>query len=291
VSDWFPPSRPFSPGRPRAVEDGLKARSTRGDIGSSWWSRRFLDVLESFAVGGRLARGKAYARKGQVISLEIGVGRVQARVQGSRPEPYEVSIDFAPLDEAAWERVEVALSEQALPCAKLLAGEVPPELEQVFAAAGRPLFPVAARELHQACSCPDWGVPCKHLAATSYLLAEAFDTDPFLILRWRGREREALLTRLRVLRSGADAPVAGEPVTEPAAAADPIPGSWAAVADLTWPGDRGERFWQPPPPLPTRPPVLSAAPDVVLRQLPEPATGLGGAALVTALQPVYRRDG
>lgn len=282
MSDWFPSSRP------RAVEDGLRARSTRGDIGTSWWSRRFLDALESFAVGGRLARGKAYARKGQVMSLEIGVGRVEARVQGSRPTPYEVSIAFAPLDDAGWERVEIALAEQALPCAKLLAGEVPPELEEVFAAAGTTLFPGTARELRQTCSCPDWGVPCKHLAAVSYLLAEAFDTDPFLILRWRGREREALLARLRALRSGDDTAPAADDSTAPAD--EPVGGTLAAVADLTWPGDLGERFWQPPPPLPSRPPVLSAEPDVVLRQLPEPDPGLGGAALVEALREVYRPE-
>ena len=137
MSGWYPPSRP------RAVEDGLKARSTRGDIGTSWWSRRFLDVLESFAIGGRLVRGKAYARKGQVMSLEILAGRVTARVQGSRAEPYDVTIAFAPLTEPEWERVEIALSEQALPCAKLLAGEVPTELESIFAASGSPLFPTA----------------------------------------------------------------------------------------------------------------------------------------------------
>lgn len=282
MSDWYP-------SRPRAVEDGLRARSTRGDIGTSWWSRRFLDVLESFAVGGRLARGKAYARKGQVISLDIGVGRVRAQVQGSRPTPYDVTITFAPLSEPEWERVEIALSEQALPCAKLLAGEVPPELEEVFAASGSPLFPAAARDLQQACSCPDWGVPCKHLAAASYLLAEAFDTDPFLILRWRGRERDPLLARLRLLRSGDDHPEAAEPPADDTAVTDPVGGTLAAVADLTWAGDLGERFWQPPPPLPPRPPVLSADPDVVLRQLPEPDTGLGGSALVDALVELYRR--
>lgn len=191
MSDWYPPSRP------RAVEDGLRAQSTRGDIGTSWWSRRFLDVLESFAIGGRLARGKAYARKGQVMSLEILAGRVTAVVQGSRAEPYDVTISFAGLTAAEWERVETALSEQALPCAKLLAGEVPAELETIFAASGSPLFPAAVGDLQQVCSCPDWGVPCKHLAATFYLLAEAFDADPFLILRWRGRERDELLARLR----------------------------------------------------------------------------------------------
>jgi uncharacterized Zn finger protein len=265
------------------VEDGLKARSSRGDIGTSWWSRRFLDVLESFAIGGRLARGKTYARKGQVMSLEILAGRVTARVQGSRAEPYDVTITFAPLSEQEWERVETALAEQALPCAKLLAGEVPAELESIFAASGSPLFPTAVGDLRQVCSCPDWGVPCKHLAATFYLLGEAFDTDPFLILRWRGRERDDLLARLRTLRSGGVTAV--EP---PAVVVPPAAGVRPALTGLDWPGDRNERFWQPPPPLPARPPVLPAAPDVVLRQLPEPESALGGAELVTQLRRVYR---
>ena len=101
-------------------------------------------------------------------------------------------------------KAEIALSEQALPSAKLLAGEVPPELEEIFADAGAPLFPRSVRDLEQRCSCPDREVPCKHLAATFYLLAEAFDADPFLILRWRGRERGQLLARLRELRSESD---------------------------------------------------------------------------------------
>jgi len=276
MSNWWPSSGP------RAVDNGLKARTTRGEIGSSWWSRRFLDVLESFAIGGRLSRGKTYARKGQVMSLEILAGRVTATVQGSRTKPYDVTITFAPLTGAEWERVETTLSEQALPCAKLLAGEVPVELETIFASSGSPLFPTTAGDLHQACSCPDWGVPCKHLAATFYLLGEAFDGDPFLILRWRGRGRDALLARLRTLRSG-DATEGHQQSTEA-----PRPGARAALAGLSWPGDRLERFWQPPPPLPVRPPVLRAAQDVVLRQLPEPERALGGAELVVQLRRAYR---
>jgi uncharacterized Zn finger protein len=206
---WYPPSKP------RAVTGGLKARTARGDIGSTWWSRRFLDVLESLAMGGRLTRGKTYARKGQVISLEIAPGEVRSSVQGSRARPYQVVIAFPVLSQLVWAKAEIALAEEALPTAKLLAGEVPPELEDIFAGAGAPLFPAAADDLGQRCSCPDWGVPCKHLAATFYLLAEAFDSDPFLILRWRGRDREELLSRLgqpghhQVL--AATDPVAGAP--------------------------------------------------------------------------------
>jgi hypothetical protein len=66
---------------PRAVENGLKARSSRGAIGESWWSRRFLDVLESFAMGSRLTHGRTYARKGQVISLDVLPGQVRVTVQ------------------------------------------------------------------------------------------------------------------------------------------------------------------------------------------------------------------
>jgi uncharacterized Zn finger protein len=272
---WYPPSRP------RAVANGLKARTARGVIGSSWWSRRFLDVLESFAMGGRLDRGRNYARRGQVISLEIVPGSVRSTVQGSRVRPYRVSIGLPTFSELVWAKAEIALSEQALPSAKLLAGEVPPELEELFAAAGAPLFPRTARELDQRCSCPDGAVPCKHLAATFYLLAEAFDDDPFLILRWRGRDRETLLGRLRELR--ADETPAEQRDQMPAA------GTALALADLPEPEDGTDRFWQPGPPLPARPAVMNVEPDLVLRQLPLPDAALGGAALVDRLRAAYRR--
>jgi len=270
--------------RPRAVEGGLKARSARGAIGSSWWSKRFLTVLESFAMGSRLTRGRSYARKGQVISLDVTPGVVRASVQGSRVRPYEVTIGFAPLRELIWAKAEIALSEQALPSAKLLAGEVPPELEEIFADAGAPLFPGSVRDLAQRCSCPDREVPCKHLAATFYLLAEAFDADPFLILRWRGRDREPLLARLRELRAepGTHGPASGnETVSATTGAALALAGLPDAAADI-------DRFWSSPP-LPGRPAVLPVDADLLLRQLPPPGAALGGDTLVKRLGPAYRK--
>ena len=271
--------------RPIRVEGGLVARSERGAIGSTWWSRRFLDVLESFAMGSRLTRGRNYARKGQVISLEVTPGEVRAAVQGSRARPYRVTIGLAPFGELVWAKAEIALSEQALPSAKLLAGEVPPELEQVFADAGAPLFPRAVNDLDQRCSCPDWEVPCKHLAATFYLLAEAFDADPFLILRWRGRDREQLLSRMRELRS--EPAASGAPTTErgtqPATA-----GAALALAGLRETASEVDRFWLPPP-LPPRSAVLDVDPALLLRQLPTPGTAVGAEALVQRLRPAYER--
>jgi uncharacterized Zn finger protein len=285
MSQWYPPSRP------RTVENGLKARTSRGEIGSTWWSRRFIDVLESLAMGGRLTRGRTYARKGQVISLDVLPREVRAMVQGSRVRPYRITIDLAVFPELVWAKAEIALSEQALPSAKLLAGEVPPELEELFAAAGAPLFPGTVEELDMRCSCPDWEVPCKHIAATFYLLAEAFDDDPFLILRWRGRDRETLLARLRELRADGTADgMSTEPADHPATPT----GTALALSGLTWSGDAPDHldcFWQPSAPLPTRPAIMNVEPDLLLRQLPVPATALGGQKLVDQLRAAYQRFG
>lgn len=285
MSGWYPPSRP------RVVENGLKARSSRGEIGSSWWSRRFLDVLESFAMGSRLTRGRTYARKGQVISLDVLPGEVRAIVQGSRVRPYRVTIGLAAFPELVWAKAEIALSEQALPSAKLLAGEVPPELETLFDGAGAPLFPRAFDELELRCSCPDLEVPCKHLAATFYLLAEAFDADPFLILRWRGRDRERLLGRLRELRAeGSPDGMSTEPLDHPPTAV----GAALALSGLTWHGDASEppdRFWQPSAPLPARPATMNVDSDLLLRQLPMPDAALGGQTLIDRLRVAYQRFG
>ena len=129
---------------PIPVDGGIRARSKRGAIGEQWWSQRFISVLESLGMSGSLQRGRSYARKGQVLEFDLSVGKVTARVQGSRPQPYKVTITVAPLTTAQWKTVESQLAAQALFRAKLLAGEMPAETEQVFADCGTPLFPRSA---------------------------------------------------------------------------------------------------------------------------------------------------
>ena len=278
-------------GPPRRVEGGLKARSARGAIGESWWSRRFLAVLESLALGSRLSRGRSYARRGQVIALTVAPGAVTATVQGSRVDPYAVSIGLGVIPAGTWDAIERALAGQAIFSARLLAGEMPHEIEDVFAAAGAPLFPTDSRQLRMRCSCPDWQVPCKHLAATFYLLAEAFDDDPFEILHWRGKERESLLAALRKLRNGDARPVRSRRARRKPVEAGPVVvgGTAVAVADVGSPdlADTVDRFWVSPVPLPARPPTVDTEPDLVLRQLPTPPETLGAAALVEQLRPMY----
>ncbi len=290
---------------PLRVEGGLRARSTRGAIGQSWWSRRFVEVLESFALGSRLTRGRAYARRGQVLRLDVSPGKVTAEVQGSRPRPYPVRIGLAAYPEKVWRRLESELAGQAFFSARLLAGDLPAELEELFAEAGAPLFPAEIDELDQSCGCPDFAVPCKHLAATFYLLAEAFDADPFHLLHWRGRSRTELLDRLRTLRAadtgslgGAGGPggIGGAeavPGAGPEPTGVPVVGAARALAGLPAiePDEELDRFWLAPVALPDRPPTLATGPELLLRQLGSPGAAIGGPGLAERLRRAYREFG
>src|SRR5262249_52421381 len=145
----------------RAAKGGIKAQSKRGQFGETWWAKRWIEVLESFDIGARLGRGRSYARGGQVLNIDIDKGRATAKVQGSRPQPYKVRIDLKVLTAADWKKLVQSLSGQAIYTAKLLAGEMPQDIEQAFIKAGLSLFPERLKDLETDCSCPDWSNPCK----------------------------------------------------------------------------------------------------------------------------------
>jgi len=263
---YFPKSTPIP------VEDGIKARTKRGQFGEHWWAQRWIEVLQSFGWSNRLQRGRTYARKGQVMNIDVHPGRVTARVQGSRRKPYSVRIEIAPLSDKQWEQAIDAMAQQALFAAQLLAGEMPPEIEQAFQAAGVSLFPTS-HDIDMSCSCPDWAVPCKHIAAVYYLLGEEFDRDPFLLFTLRGCTREHVMTALRARRA-AGAPPVEEAVQEeePELQVEPL------EADLP-------HFWEPrrtlggfrvtiaPPPVETAllkrlgPPPFSRRPEAFVGTL------------------------
>lgn len=190
---WYNDFYHFPKSVPRAAAGGIKAQSKQGGFGKSWWAKRWIGVLEGFNLGARLGRGRSYARRGQVVSIDIEAGVVIASVQGSRRVPYKVTIKIKTLSQADGKTLAQALSRQALFAAKLLANEMPQDIETVFQESNLSLFPSKLHDLKTDCSCPDWSNPCKHVAAVYYLLGEEFDRDPFLIFKLRGLNREKLI--------------------------------------------------------------------------------------------------
>lgn len=163
----------------------------------TWWSQRFIAVLESFKMGGRLARGKAYAEEAKVLKLSLSSGMATATVQGSRKSHYRVNIRLEPLSDQAWKQVMFNLTKKAIYAVEMLQDKMPKDIEEVFSAVNTSLFPSRLEELESECDCPDWSNPCKHIAATYYILAQHFDLDPFLIFVWRGRMKTQIIEYLR----------------------------------------------------------------------------------------------
>ena len=233
------PERPWwmdeRPARRIAVEDGIKARSKRGAFATSWWGKRWLDVLEALNIGGRLERGRTYARKGQVLNIDIEPGSVHADVQGSRPKPYRIGIGVKQLAANETQRLAAELAKSPYFLAKLMTREMPPDIETLFDTARVSLFPSRASELRTDCSCPDWSNPCKHIAAVYYLLGEEFDRDPFLIFRLRGLDTTAMLDSIR----GAEPEPEPQPETVPEVNVRTLARGQAAPESF-WEGSRPE---------------------------------------------------
>jgi hypothetical protein len=186
---YYPASKPLP-------ADGIATSKQRGAMADSWWSERFVAMLASYGLGGRMQRGRRYARTGQVLSVDVNPGMLVAQVQGSRRTPYAVTVRCAEPTPAQWAALDEALGAQVRFAAGLLAGEVPPELEDVCAEAGFSLFPTTWADLRATCSCPDWENPCKHIASVLYVFADQLDGDPWLLLEWHGRSRDDLLAFL-----------------------------------------------------------------------------------------------
>jgi uncharacterized Zn finger protein len=197
-----------------------------------WWAQRWIDVLESFGFARRLARARTYAREGNVLSIEFKHAKVIARVQGTAPEPYKVTLSLDPFSDEQWGYVVESMSQRAIFSAKLLSGEMPQAIEQVFTGNGLSLFPFTKFDIHSRCSCPDPANPCKHIGAVYYLLGDRFSDDPFVLFQLRGRSKEQIIEALRQIRSQGSV-------------GDPSP-SESAVSVASEPNAvlvTGDRFW------------------------------------------------
>jgi uncharacterized Zn finger protein len=181
-------------------------------FGTEWWTRQWIGALEAFGWENRLQRGRTYARTGRVVSLSVEPGLAEARVRGSQPVPYRVRIRLHAFPRPLWDGVLDLIAQKARYTGQLLAGEMPPDADELFAARGHSLFPRAQAELTASCSCPDDANPCKHIAAVHYVLGARFDADPFVLFRLRGMPRDVLLAEIRARRH---VPETAPPTAEP----------------------------------------------------------------------------
>lgn len=279
-SGWYKPAPKKPP-----PERGIRMKKA----GTTWWGQRWISALEEVLRGDsrRLSRGRTYARAGRTHDLEVKGGKVTAKVTGSRPTPYRITIELTQFGEAAWKKAIAAMAEKAEFSAELLAGQMPQVIDEAFVEAGVSLFPKQRADLKTSCSCPDWGDPCKHVAATHYVLGEALDRDPFLLFELRGRSKEQVLDALRAARGASDeaAPKKGVRGKESASASDAT-----AVPAVKLGKVKAADYDRPRETMPSLHFTFEApvAPGAMLRQLGAPSAWTSEASPADVLAPLVR---
>lgn len=199
---------------PRRVRAGVKIPSVQR-AGESWAGQRWLRLIEAGATQDAQVEGLEYARTGQTRSLKIDPGKVNALVQGRMPRAYRVTIAAESFDMASWDRIIQEMAQQARYSAKLLSGELPTTIEELFAPLGLHLFPVSEKDIAPSCTCDEprselgW---CKHAVCAALIVADQLAQDPWTIFSLRGIDRQDLIEQLRHLRllpgsGGGSAPV------------------------------------------------------------------------------------
>lgn len=150
-------------------------------FGHTWWGKQWLNALSNIDFSNRLPRGKTYARSGRARNIIIMGNTVNAQVQGSRPKPYKVAIALETLSSLDKQQIIAAITGNPVFLSQLLAREIPPSLHKELQQKYIELFPLSWEDMQASCSCPDWAMPCKHIAAVIYLIANEIDKNPFLI--------------------------------------------------------------------------------------------------------------
>lgn len=199
---------------PRRVRSGIKIPSSQR-ASESWAGQRWLRLIEASATPDDQAEGLEYARLGQTRSIKTEPGLVSVLVQGRMPRAYRVTIALDSFDTASWDRVIQEMAQQARYTAKLLSGELPTSIDELFAPLGLHLFPLSEKDITPSCNCDEprselgW---CKHSVCAALIIADQLAQDPWTIFSMRGIHRDDLIEQLRHLRlmpeqGGGSAPV------------------------------------------------------------------------------------
>lgn len=191
-----------NPDRPRRVRGGIKLSATDMNVGRNAIALGWSNAIICSA--GELARSEGfdYARRGQIVSMHVEPGLIEARVQGRRPKAYRVRVVTDMFTESDWERLVETIAREARSTATLVVGGLSEDVLRETEKVGLPLTPPVGEKVRVSCNCgtPD-GVACKHTVAVGLALAESLNTEPAQVFRLRGMPEDEFIERLRMRRN------------------------------------------------------------------------------------------
>ncbi len=156
------------------------------DFGKTWWGSEWLRSLTNIDYANRIPRGARYARNGSVKEIVISDNVIDAKVQGSRRTPYSVTIKVDKFSAKETDALMDGILAHPAIVAELLNRKLSPAVNDIAKENRLKVFPTSWRDLGMICSCPDWAVPCKHIAAVIYMVGQEIDNNPFLVFKLHG---------------------------------------------------------------------------------------------------------
>ena len=168
-------------------------------FGKTWWGEQWLQSLNNIDYSNRLPRGASYARKGAVEKIKIHGNHISARVSGRRSRPYKVDVIMPPFFDPELGNFLCEITKHPVLISKLLNRELDPSILSLAERFGLKVFPKQWSDLKMQCSCPDWAVPCKHLASVIYKVSAEIDNNPFLVFSLHKVDLLAELDKLGII--------------------------------------------------------------------------------------------
>lgn len=264
-----------------------------------WWGKVFLEALEKFTDSARITRGRAYASNGSVTEFKVEKNKITATVEGSinpyfgvyKTPYYKIVIEMKTISDASWKKVIQTIGSNAEYVIKLLMNEMPETIEYAFKEAEVALLPQSKKDfVSTSCSCPDYAVPCKHIAAVYYCVAYKLDQDPFLLFDLRGLERSKLLQELSKEPLGK---ILAEQLTEPAPILKSHCAYYPNVAQVDVPQNLSLRqYWEGDKKLPLIPKErkgLSVPASLIKLQSDYPKFWVSNISFIKIMENIYSR--
>lgn len=201
--EYWKPHVPAAERRTQAEKAVTKAKKAGQDmhpvriesraIASTFWGKAWCDNLEAYSdFENRLPRGRTYVRNGSVIDLKIEPGKVRAQVMGS--SLYRIEIHIAAVPATHWKSLVKECTGSIASLVELLQGKLSKAVMERICQPKTGLFP-APRDIQLRCSCPDWAMMCKHVAAVLYGVGARLDAQPELLFTLRQVDANDLVTQ------------------------------------------------------------------------------------------------
>ncbi|WP_265026470.1 SWIM zinc finger family protein [Wolbachia endosymbiont (group A) of Bibio marci] len=165
--------------------------------GRTWWGEKWLQCFNRIDYDNRLPRGRTCANTGRAFGIKINGHIVTAKVHSSaykiRAHPYKVEIILNELSSSEQHTIRQIIETSPTILAKLINRQLSVSLFDKLNDSGIKLFPSNWQEMNASCNCPDWAMPCKHIAAVMYLIAAEIDKNPFMIFNIHNCNLSALI--------------------------------------------------------------------------------------------------